>query len=71
MVKNYLDKKGFEIKKGNVKKTLGIQLSMISESIDSSVVYSIINVVGNEYNRVLANELLDNCAEEMKGEGSR
>ena len=44
MIRNYLDKKGFEFKQGNVNKTFGIQVSMISEGIDSGAVYSIINV---------------------------
>lgn len=54
-------KRASMFKQGNIIK---IKKSMVN-------VYSIIKVVGNEYNRVLANELLDNCAEEMKGEGSR
>ena len=68
MIRNYLDKKGFEFKQGSVKKTFGIQVSMISEGIDSGAVYFIINVIGNEYNRILADELFENCAEDMKGE---
>lgn len=71
MIRNYLDKKGFEFKQGNVKKTFGIQVSMISEGIDSGAVYSIIKVIGNEYNRILADELFENCAEDMKGGGNR
>lgn len=40
MIRNYLDKKGFEFKQGSVKKTFGIQVSMISEGIDSGLFIS-------------------------------